>query len=175
MSDSHGTRHAQNQKMISLKRKLSIGTHTAAAAAADPNSQHQHSSILQSAQICCSLTETGTVNTQAPHEPICSYPLSLLDFLPEAGRRVHRNAAAGRRGGFPLLSVRHAAARSCLQRLSWLEIRPERPGRHLRGAAAKLLRWCLRRLWEKWPLLVAVVGLFNYLIIIEKYMMGHMF
>lgn len=37
-------------------------------------------------------------------------PTPAAGLLPEAGRGVHPDVAAGRRAGFPLLSVRHDAA-----------------------------------------------------------------
>lgn len=65
-------------------------------------------------------------------------------LLPEAGRGVHLDVAARRRAGFPLVSVRHAAA---LYLLHWLRCAaalqtPERSGDAVIGC-------CLRRRWEK--------------------------
>lgn len=105
-----GSRHAQTEKHATSICRAEPSRAEPSAAAAGSEEPASAPSALQSAvgsSLIHSLHKTTTTTTTTP------FPLPGLPppgFLPEAGRGLHLDVAASRRGAFPVLSVRHAAA-----------------------------------------------------------------
>ncbi len=133
------TKHAAQQHTATPIRKSWAETNAAASA---PSGRDQHVQLCRAALAHARSQPPGWQLGPPPPPPSARPP----GLLPEAGRGVHLDVAAGRRASFPLLSVRHAAA---LYFLHWL--RYATASRHLRSNDAAI-RCCLRRPWEKWKL-----------------------